>query len=62
VDFSDGGFREWMEFGMRKGWIAHPVCGMHDSLPMSPQEVQDFEDGEDHCIPVMRIWRQAMVG
>lgn len=53
---------EWMEFsvwllnGIDRGWISPPDCVTHNSVPMTPEEDAEFEDGADPCIPASRIW------
>lgn len=50
----DTTFDEWMEFGVRQGWATAPVCYVHDGLPMTDQEEQDFFDDEP-CIHIVRL-------
>lgn len=49
-------FDEWLRFGYNKGWCGPDVCETHDGVPMSEQESQAFEDGEDPCIPIIRLY------
>lgn len=48
-------FAEWIELGLLRGWAFEPVCQTHDGVQMYPEEEQEFEDGSDPCIPVMRL-------
>jgi hypothetical protein len=48
-------FEEWLEAGMEAGFCSEPVCDTHDELPMSKEEHDQFEDGYDPCIPVVRL-------
>ena len=49
-------FDEWMAYGIEKGWCGPPVCYTHDGLPMSEHEMQGFDDGEDPCMHVVRMY------
>ena len=49
-------FDEWMSYGIEKGWCGPPVCYTHDGLPMSEHEMQGFDDGEDPCMHVVRMY------
>lgn len=49
------GYDDWIRYGLEKGYCGPPVCETHDGLPMSAQEEQDFYDGTDPCIPIVRL-------
>jgi hypothetical protein len=49
-------FDQWLEIGVRSGWVSPPVCYTHDGLPTSVTEDAEFEDGSDPCIHVMRCY------
>jgi len=49
-------FDEWMSYGVNKGWCGPPVCTTHDGLPMSEQEDTEFNEGQDPCIHVVRMY------
>lgn len=51
-------YTDWMNHGVTQGWISLPVCSTHDGLPMTPEEIDEWEDGYDTCIPALRIWNQ----
>jgi hypothetical protein len=55
---SDMTFQEWMYHGMVKGWCSDIVCETHDGVPTTDEEAQMWDDGEDPCIPVIRLWGQ----
>lgn len=46
----------WLEIGVEKGWCSFPTCSTHDLLAMTEEEDEMFDDGEDPCIPVVRLW------
>lgn len=49
-------FWAWLAVGVEKGWVAEGVCQTHNVVPMTEEEVADFEEGGDPCIPVVRVW------
>ncbi len=49
-------FQEWMTYGIEKGWCGPPVCYTHDGLPMSEQEYAEFDEGQDPCTHVVRMY------
>ena len=53
-------FEDWLLMGIETGYCSEPVCGMHDAFPMSPDEQADFDDGGDPCIPIVRLFAEAL--
>ena len=49
-------FSEWIAYGIEQGWCGPPVCYTHDGLPMSEQEMQEFDDGSDPCMHIVRMY------
>ena len=49
-------FEDWMTYGIQKGWCGPPVCYTHDGLPMSEQEYAEFDEGQDPCTHVVRMY------
>lgn len=54
-------FDEWMTYGIEKGWCGPPVCYTHDGLPMSENEMQGFDDGQDPCMHVVRMYEDIVM-
>ena len=48
-------FDEWISYGIEKGWCGPPVCYTHDGLPMSDQELHEFEES-DPCVHIVRMY------
>jgi len=46
---------EWIDYGVERGY-AEKFCYMHDSSPMEEWEAVGYDDGEDPCIPTLRVW------
>lgn len=55
-------FGERIEFGHNRGWISGIECGTHNGAPMTAEEIEEFEDGGDPCIPVIRPWLDIAEG
>lgn len=49
-------FDEWVKNGLDMGFIGPPVCSTHDGLPMSEDEENEFNEGFDPCINVVRLY------
>lgn len=47
---------EWLDFGIEKGWVSPSFCHTHDGDPyMTDEEAQEWEDGGDPCMFVIKI-------
>lgn len=49
-------FDEWMSIGIRRGWCGPPVCYTHDGLPTAFAEDEEFEEGSDPCLHIVRLY------
>lgn len=49
-------FQEWLTFGITNKWCSPPVCGMHDGIPFTPEEEDDFDMGFDPCYTTIRLF------
>lgn len=47
---------EWVQFGIDNCFCSPVACGTHDGTPMTEEEIDQFEEGLDPCMPVTRIW------
>jgi hypothetical protein len=54
MDLSKIDFDHWMEIGLQRGFVGPPVCSTHDGIPMTRSEEEEFEQGFDPCIHVIR--------
>lgn len=50
-------FDSWLKEGMDKGWVGPAVCSTHDGIPATDDEMNEFEEGGDPCIHVIRPYR-----
>jgi len=51
-------FDEWLAVGEANKWVSGAVCSTHDSIPVTPEEDAEFEEG-DPCIHVLRLFESA---
>ena len=49
-------FFDWRDLGIANKWISEPFCDTHDSGYMTDEEQIAWENGEDPCMMVFRIW------
>lgn len=49
-------FDEWMSIGINRGWAGPPVCYTHDGLPTAFAEDDEFDEGHDPCIHIIRLY------
>jgi hypothetical protein len=47
---------EWRDLGIANKWISEPFCDTHDTGYMTEEEEQAWENGEDPCMVVFRVW------
>ena len=52
------GVWDWIDYGVKEGWCSQPVCDTHDGMPMSDEEYKEWDDGEDPCIPALRLYNE----
>lgn len=51
-------FEQWLELGIKEGWVGPAVCYTHDGLPTTEAEDAEFEEG-DPCIHIMRLYEDV---
>ena len=54
-------FDEWLQIGIAKAWCGAAVCSTHDGIPSSAQEDEEFDDGYDPCLHVIRLYENDYV-
>lgn len=52
-------FEDWIKYGISMGWCGPPVCSTHDGVPTSASEDEEWENGSDPCIHVIRMYEDA---
>lgn len=48
-------YEQWLKLGYDLGYCGPPVCETHDGLPLTDEEVTEFETG-DPCINIIRLY------
>jgi len=55
-DMGTDDFGLWLSQGIEAGWISEPFCHTHNGDPyMTPEEEQEWEDGGDPCMHVVKL-------
>jgi len=45
--------------GDRKGFCSPIVCETHDGTPMTEEESNEFDEGYDPCITIVRVYPEG---
>lgn len=53
-------FDEWVQQGISNQWCGPIVCYTHDGLPMTDEEIDQFEE-EDPCIHIIRMYQSPEI-
>jgi hypothetical protein len=49
-------FAEWLQVGLKEGWISEPFCHTHDGDPyMTEEDEKQWEEGGDPCCHVLKL-------
>ena len=48
-------FDEWLAQGIEKGFCTESFCSTHDVAPMTQTEADEFDEGGDPCVHVVRL-------
>lgn len=49
-------FDAWLAQGIAQGWCGPAVCQTHDGTPISLAEENEFDDGDDLCLHIIRLY------
>lgn len=49
-------FWAWVAEGVRRGWVDPPGCDTHEGYRQTEEEQDQWDEGEDPCLLVMRVW------
>lgn len=50
-------FEEWLRIGYEKGWCGAPVCYIHDGLPTSAVEDEEWYSDAEPCMHIIRLYQ-----
>lgn len=48
-------YSQWAKYGVDKGWATPSLCATHDGIPHTEAEDNEWEEGGDPCIHVIRL-------
>jgi hypothetical protein len=54
-------FDEWLQEGLDLKFCGPAICHSHDGLPLTIEEEQDFDDGGDPCIHILRLYEDKEI-
>ena len=49
-------FDEWIKVRIENNWCGAPVCYTHDGLPTTIDEDNMFDEGDDPCMHIVRLY------
>ena len=49
-------FENWLVTGIENRWISEVVCETHDGLPWNENEMIRWQEGDDFCVPAVRVY------
>lgn len=52
---------DWITIGVSNGWCSPPVCIIHDGYPTTLEEDNEFEQGNDPCIHMIRPYENVQL-
>lgn len=54
-------FDEWLQEGISNGFCGPAVCYPHDGLPLTELEDEQFGEGGDPCIHILRLYEDLEI-
>ena len=49
-------FEAWLRIGYENGWCGAPVCYIHDGLPTTAQEDEEWYTDSEPCMHIIRLY------
>lgn len=49
-------YEQWRAHGLKMGWVGPAVCITHDGYPTTELEDIAFDEGDDPCIHMQRMY------
>lgn len=47
---------KWLQVGIDNGYISEISCYTHDGPNMTDEEATKWDNGEDPCMFIVRVW------
>jgi hypothetical protein len=54
-------YDEWIEIGLKNKFCGPAICETHDGLPMTLEEEDEFFQGFDPCIHIVRLYESSEI-
>jgi len=54
-------FDEWLQEGISLGFCGPAICYPHDGLPLTELEDEQFREGGDPCIHILRLYEDKEI-
>ena len=54
-------YDEWIEIGLKNKFCGPAICETHDGLPMTLEEEDEFFQGFDPCIHIVRLYETPKI-
>lgn len=51
---------EWLEYGRTRGWCSEFHCDIHNGAPITDEEAEALDRGDERCCYVVRIFEDAL--
>lgn len=51
---------EWLDYGKARGWCSEAHCDTHNGAPLTDEEAERYDSGEDLCCYVVRLFEDAL--
>lgn len=48
---------EWLNVGISENFCGSAICYTHDSFPVSDEEDNEFAEGNDPCMHMVRLYK-----
>ena len=52
-------YNQWIAIGIDNGWCGPAVCSTHDGIPMTIDEEDEFGEGDDPCVHIVRLYEDT---
>ena len=57
----DINFDDWLQQGLSSGFCGPAICYPHDGLPLTELEDEQFAEGGDPCIHILRLYEDLEI-
>lgn len=52
-------YEDWLKVGLLQGWVGPSMCVPHDGVPTSAEEDEAYDEGDDPCYHILRLYEDA---